>query len=135
MRKPLSLARFASRCQEMAGSYRAVLKLDPCAYCAWRPPKKRNRTLDHIQPESKGGRGSWENMTLSCLFCNRLKGSMDLLEFLLSRREQLVSRRHAIYMMSSRMGGGRIDAIAVAAASSASMSKSTSRDGDVTMGS
>ena len=42
-----------------------------CTYCG----SKRNLTIDHIIPKSKGGQNSWLNLVTCCSSCNRLKGN------------------------------------------------------------
>ena len=41
-----------------------------CTYCG----SKRNLTIDHIIPKSKGGQNTWMNLVTCCSSCNRLKG-------------------------------------------------------------
>ena len=41
-----------------------------CTYCG----SKRNLTIDHIIPKSKGGENTWLNLVTCCSSCNRLKG-------------------------------------------------------------
>ena len=41
-----------------------------CVYCG----SKRNLTVDHIIPKSKGGENTWLNLTTCCSSCNRKKG-------------------------------------------------------------
>ncbi|MCC5915089.1 MAG: HNH endonuclease [Balneolaceae bacterium] len=50
-----------------------IMKRDrhTCQYCGI----KSDLTLDHIQPKSRGGRDSWENLTTACNKCNVKKGS------------------------------------------------------------
>ena len=44
-----------------------------CQYCGiGLQPKEA--TLDHLQPKSRGGRTSWENIVCCCAACNRKKG-------------------------------------------------------------
>jgi 5-methylcytosine-specific restriction endonuclease McrA len=45
-----------------------------CAYCGNRIPRK-NRTLDHVVPLSKGGRHSVSNLVMACRSCNSAKGA------------------------------------------------------------
>ena len=40
-----------------------------CGYCG----SKKNLTLDHILPKSRGGLNTWENMVTCCSRCNSLK--------------------------------------------------------------
>ena len=58
-------------------SRRGVLRRDGfrCAYC-----KRTANTVDHVQPKSKGGRDSWENLVAACLRCNNIKGDKTLHE-------------------------------------------------------
>lgn len=42
-----------------------------CVYCQ----SKRNLTIDHIIPRSKGGKSSFENCTTACKPCNNKKGN------------------------------------------------------------
>lgn len=41
-----------------------------CLYC----PSKRDLTIDHIIPKSRGGGNTWENLGTCCTRCNCLKG-------------------------------------------------------------
>ena len=51
-------------------SRRGVLRRDAhrCAYCG-----RAASTIDHVQPRSRGGADSWENLVAACLRCNNLK--------------------------------------------------------------
>ena len=51
-----------------------------CQYCLKTLPKK-DLTIDHIIPLSKGGGNTWENVTTACHPCNNSKGSKSLAEF------------------------------------------------------
>lgn len=44
-----------------------------CQYCGIRPGVKE-LNLDHVQPRSRGGRSTWENLVTSCRRCNLEKG-------------------------------------------------------------
>jgi hypothetical protein len=39
-----------------------------CVYCG----SKRNLTLDHVIPKSRGGKNDWTNLVTSCQKCNSL---------------------------------------------------------------
>lgn len=56
-----------------AVSRRGVLRRDNhrCAYCG-----KAAHTIDHVQPKSRGGADSWENLVAACLRCNNAKGTI-----------------------------------------------------------
>ncbi|GAB4425893.1 MAG: HNH endonuclease [Anaerolineae bacterium] len=66
-------------------SKRAVLQRDKytCAYCGLRPGdsqrgevlSRRNFTIDHILPASRGGKNSWGNTVCACAACNQRKGN------------------------------------------------------------
>lgn len=58
-------------------SRRGVLRRDGhrCAYCG-----RSADTVDHVQPKSRGGLETWENLVASCLRCNNKKGNRTLAE-------------------------------------------------------
>jgi hypothetical protein len=41
-----------------------------CVYCG----NKRNLTIDHLMPKSRGGKNTWLNLVTCCSSCNRTKG-------------------------------------------------------------
>jgi len=55
---------------------RTVLARDhyTCQYCGKQPPRK-DLTVDHIVPRSRGGSTSWENVVTACQRCNARKGN------------------------------------------------------------
>lgn len=57
--------------RRMPVSRKGVLRRDDncCAYCG-----RFANTIDHVQPRSRGGRDSWENLVACCLRCNNVKG-------------------------------------------------------------
>lgn len=42
-----------------------------CQYCG----SKKELSIDHVFPLSKGGQSTWENTVTACLKCNRKKGN------------------------------------------------------------
>ena len=46
--------------------------LNACQYCGVVFPSS-SLTLDHVLPQSRGGRGTWENLLTCCHSCNRRK--------------------------------------------------------------
>jgi 5-methylcytosine-specific restriction endonuclease McrA len=58
-------------------SRRGVLRRDGhrCAYCG-----KSANTIDHVQPKSRGGKDTWENLVACCLKCNNDKSDKTLAE-------------------------------------------------------
>lgn len=55
---------------------RTVLARDhyACQYCGVQPSRKE-LTVDHILPRSRGGHTTWENVVAACQSCNGRKGS------------------------------------------------------------
>jgi len=45
--------------------------LNQCVYCG----SKKNLTIDHVIPKSRGGDNSWSNLVTCCSPCNRRKGN------------------------------------------------------------
>jgi 5-methylcytosine-specific restriction endonuclease McrA len=45
-----------------------------CQYCGAKP-RRDDLTIDHIQPRSRGGLSTWENIAVACMKCNTKKGS------------------------------------------------------------
>lgn len=50
-----------------------------CVYCG--ANNKKDLTIDHVIPQSKGGKNTWNNLVTACFKCNNKKGSLDLEEF------------------------------------------------------
>jgi 5-methylcytosine-specific restriction endonuclease McrA len=50
-----------------------------CVYCG--DDNKKDLTLDHVIPQSKGGPHSWDNLVSACKKCNSLKADYSLEEF------------------------------------------------------
>ena len=44
-----------------------------CQYCLKRPTL-RELNIDHVQPRSRGGADTWENLVVACRVCNLKKG-------------------------------------------------------------
>ncbi|RME79465.1 MAG: HNH endonuclease, partial [Chloroflexi bacterium] len=55
---------------------RGVLSRDhyTCQYCGSAPPRK-DLTVDHVLPRSRGGKTTWENVVTACQKCNGKKGN------------------------------------------------------------
>lgn len=55
---------------------RGVLSRDnyTCQYCGVAPPRK-DLTVDHVMPRSRGGKSTWENVVAACQKCNGRKGN------------------------------------------------------------
>ena len=48
-----------------------------CQYCA-NTYSRKELTLDHVIPKSKGGHSNWENVVTACKSCNIAKGNRDI---------------------------------------------------------
>jgi 5-methylcytosine-specific restriction endonuclease McrA len=46
-----------------------------CAYCS-----KAANTIDHVQPKSRGGSDTWDNLVACCFRCNNQKSDRTLSE-------------------------------------------------------
>ncbi len=57
-------------------SRRNIFKRDryTCQFCGGQPGTKE-LTIDHVQPRSRGGEGTWENCVLACVSCNKRKSN------------------------------------------------------------
>lgn len=62
--------------REVRLSRRNIFERDEhrCQYCGERFAK-HDLTIDHVLPRSRGGRDTWENLTLACVKCNIRKGN------------------------------------------------------------
>lgn len=62
--------------REVRFSRRNIFERDKntCQYCGKRLPKP-DLTLDHVIPQSRGGRDTWENLVLACVNCNIKKSN------------------------------------------------------------
>ena len=67
--------------QKVSLSRENVYKRDnyECVYCGEDDP--RTFTLDHVIPQSKGGKNSWDNLVTACKRCNGEKADLTLEEF------------------------------------------------------
>jgi len=60
---------------------RGILSRDhyTCQYCGATPPRKE-LTIDHVVPRSRGGKTIWENVVTACQKCNGRKGCRTPIE-------------------------------------------------------
>jgi 5-methylcytosine-specific restriction endonuclease McrA len=60
---------------------RGILARDhyTCQYCGMMPPRK-DLTVDHVLPRSRGGKTTWENVVAACEKCNGRKGNRTPVE-------------------------------------------------------
>lgn len=48
-----------------------------CAYCSKNITRLNDITMDHVIPQCRGGRTTWDNVVLSCEKCNQTKGDSE----------------------------------------------------------
>lgn len=66
-----------------------------CVYCGC--DVKKELTLDHVIPQSKGGGNTWENLVTACKRCNCEKADLSLEEF--GKGEPKPYRPHYLMLM------------------------------------
>lgn len=59
-----------------------------CAYCL-NPVKIDECVTEHVVPRSRGGPDNWDNIALSCIECDKQKGSHTGLEFMYFDNQRL----------------------------------------------
>lgn len=74
-----------------------------CQYCGAR----KELTLDHVHPVSRGGRNTWENLVTCCSPCNRKKGDKTLkqLRWKLRQPPRKPSPRELDFMLAYVLSG------------------------------
>ena len=79
---------------------RTVLARDhyTCQYCGRQPPRKE-LTVDHILPRSRGGHTTWENVVTACQRCNGRKGNRTPEEANIKLRSKPVQPRYVALAM------------------------------------
>jgi hypothetical protein len=50
-----------------------------CVYCG--STDKKSFTLDHVVPQCRGGKNTWDNLVTACFKCNNEKSDLTLEEF------------------------------------------------------
>ena len=75
---------------------RGVLRRDMnrCGYCG-----VHATTIDHIQPKSRGGDDSWDNLVACCQKCNNIKGNRTLSEMGWKLRVRPQAPRGVVWMV------------------------------------
>ena len=68
--------------QSVSLSRENIFKRDnyTCVYCGEKG-NKNNLTLDHVFPQSKGGKNTWKNLVTACQPCNGEKADLTLEEY------------------------------------------------------
>lgn len=70
-----------------------------CVYCG----SKENLTIDHVKPQSKGGKDTWDNLVTACKPCNAKKGDK-----IIEMPEDLKIYRPHYLLMMSKLGTGNV---------------------------
>lgn len=67
-----------------------------CVYCG--DSNRKTLTLDHVIPQSKGGKDSWDNLVTACRRCNSEKSDLTLEEY----GKEIPQPRRPHYLMLMR---------------------------------
>ncbi len=67
-----------------------------CVYCG--DSTRKTLTLDHVIPQSKGGKDSWDNLVTACKRCNSEKSDLTLEEY----GKEIPQPRRPHYLMLMR---------------------------------
>ena len=70
-----------------------------CVYCGCN--NRKTLTLDHVLPQSKGGKDTWDNLVTCCLRCNREKSDLTLEEY--GKEIPQPKRPHFLMLMKQLM--------------------------------
>lgn len=65
-----------------------------CQYCG----SRKDLTLDHVVPTSRGGAHAWNNVTTACRKCNHHKGDQTPEEAGMELRRRPVRPSHAVFL-------------------------------------
>jgi 5-methylcytosine-specific restriction endonuclease McrA len=95
-RPAIKLDEFLARCQKIGESFwRNRIRSEPCCYCQVRYANRliyrgakvvdSLMTIEHVIPLSQGGIKGYTNYVGACRACNKQRGNLGLLVFLVSR--------------------------------------------------
>ncbi len=68
-----------------------------CQYCG----TKKDLTIDHIIPKSKGGKSTWTNLVTACKKCNAKKGDYSLDQVGLKLANQPIKPSYVMFLRES----------------------------------
>lgn len=73
--KVVIVRKFVKRAKRFVPNKRNIFLRDnySCQYCGANNPS--NLTLDHVMPQSRGGKNTWENLVCACRDCNFKKAN------------------------------------------------------------
>ena len=65
-----------------------------CQYCG----SKKDLTIDHVIPRSRGGQDTWENLVACCIKCNIKKGNKLLSETTMVLKKKPTAPLNRVYL-------------------------------------
>lgn len=68
-----------------------------CVYCGH--GNKKNLTLDHVNPQAKGGGNSWDNLVTACRTCNQEKADLTIEEYVMNTGKVAPDPKRPHYLM------------------------------------
>lgn len=68
-----------------------------CQYCG----SKKDLTLDHVIPKSKGGKSTWTNLVTACKKCNARKGDYDLQTIDMQLKQKPVKPSYTMFLRNN----------------------------------
>lgn len=74
-----------------------------CAYCGGTPRRNQRLTRDHLEPVSKGGTTSQDNIVPACASCNSSKGAEDFKHWFMKQAFFSQERLNRIFKWRSIM--------------------------------
>jgi 5-methylcytosine-specific restriction endonuclease McrA len=90
-----------ARMMEASVRWDRHLRTEPCVYCG-KLLAFEKMTVEHVVPKSRGGRDSSLNKVGCCEPCNRKRGSMPLLHYLLERQGHNVRKARRNYLFGQQ---------------------------------
>lgn len=83
--------------------------LNMCQYCG-ETPGRRELTVDHVIPRSRGGGHNWQNLVTACKHCNQKKGSQTPDEAMMQlRRKPYEPSYVALVLLSNPVAAQRYE--------------------------
>lgn len=74
-----------------------------CQYCGKKNLYKRSLHLDHIIPESKGGRFVEDNLIVACAACNIRRGNKPQVKYIEDRLRQIELEMQCLEKLKSSL--------------------------------
>jgi len=68
-----------------------------CVYCGH--GNKKDLTLDHVNPQAKGGGNTWDNLVTACRNCNQEKADLTLEEYVMNTGKAIPDPKRPHYLM------------------------------------